>query len=196
MIFELYALACFFLPNILWQFCRRNEIKRQVGSFRHLLWAYVFMLYCFIAVYDAAGIGTLGDVLRIGRIVCSFHFVPFSSDGIMTYVLNVLMFVPFGFLMPLIWKPYRCMKHVALGGLVFSSCIEFFQIFSFRVVDIDDLLMNTIGAILGYLIWKVFSLLFPKAGTRAVMICRGEPFVYILLGMLGIFFLYHWTLLL
>lgn len=49
-----------------------------------------------------------------------------------------------------------------LYGFTVSSIIEFSQLFLARGTDIDDLILNTIGTMVGYLKFIVFSKLFPK----------------------------------
>ena len=70
---------------------------------------------------------------------------------------NVLVFLPLGLLPPLIWKKYRSFLHGLLPGFLFSLSAECLQYFTGRSVDIDDLLLNTLGAALGWLVWKVFK---------------------------------------
>ena len=44
------------------------------------------------------------------------NLIPFSSEGAMTYILNIIMFMPLGFLLPLIWENFRNAKKVVLMG--------------------------------------------------------------------------------
>lgn len=69
---------------------------------------------------------------------------------------NVLVFLPLGLLPPLIWKKYRRFLHGLLPGFLFSLSAECLQYFTGRSVDIDDLLLNTLGAALGWLVWRLF----------------------------------------
>ncbi len=70
---------------------------------------------------------------------------------------NIGWFVPFGILVPLIWKNMRFLM-VLLGGAAFSLVIELTQLlFRKGVCELDDLLLNTIGAALGYGIYWVFK---------------------------------------
>ena len=105
---------------------------------------------------------------------------------------NVLAFMPFGFLLPLIWKNFRNAKKVVLMGFLMSLAIEICQLFNIRTTDIDDLLMNTLGTLVGYCCWKVFSLIFRNAGTKCVEIKKSEPVIYMFGGILGLFLLYNW----
>ncbi|MGD7044668.1 VanZ family protein [Jeotgalibacillus proteolyticus] len=75
--------------------------------------------------------------------------------------LNVLLFVPFGFFLSLKISSLqnKITLIVILTGLLLSLFIEVFQ-FSIpmgRSADIDDLILNTIGAFIGYIIWTFYS---------------------------------------
>ncbi|MDE6087277.1 MAG: VanZ family protein [Oscillospiraceae bacterium] len=65
--------------------------------------------------------------------------------------------MPMGFFMPVLWKEYDSLKKIASLGLILSVSIELLQIFTFRLTDIDDIITNTTGAILGYLVFKFIS---------------------------------------
>lgn len=66
---------------------------------------------------------------------------------------NVLIFAPLGFFAPLLWKPLR-RWWAALGlSAAVSLLIEFLQLFLGRSVDVDDLILNTLGGLLGYLLF-------------------------------------------
>lgn len=63
---------------------------------------------------------------------------------------NVLAFAPFGFVLPIISPDNRKLLNITLLSLEFSLTIELLQlIFKVGIFDVDDLLMNTIGGIIG-----------------------------------------------
>ena len=66
-------------------------------------------------------------------------------------LLNIALFVPLGFLLPLLAKPFR-KWYAALGaGFGVSLLIELSQFFTGRgMCDVDDLFTNTLGAMLGW----------------------------------------------
>ena len=150
------------------------------------------MFYGYLAVQEAAGIGSIWDLITYGKLDNSINLIPFSSEGAMTYILNIIMFMPLGFLLPLIWENFRNAKKVVLMGFLMSLTIEICQLFNIRTTDIDDLMMNTLGALVGYCCWKVFSLVFRNAGTKCVEIKKSEPVIYMFGGILGVFLLYNW----
>lgn len=64
---------------------------------------------------------------------------------------NVLVFVPFGFLFPFVAKEGERFFVMLLNAFVFVLGIEMFQLFSaFGAFDVDDILLNCLGASLGY----------------------------------------------
>ena len=86
-------------------------------------------------------------------------------------VANVVMFVPLGFLLPVAFRKMRSFGKTTLSLALFSFAIEFTQYFTGRSADIDDLMLNTLGGILGYLFFFAISKLFgkkqsPKTGRR------------------------------
>lgn len=68
---------------------------------------------------------------------------------------NILVFVPFGFLFPMVRPERRHFGDMFLNVLVFVLEIEVFQLFSaFGAFDVDDIILNCFGAVLGYIIYR------------------------------------------
>jgi glycopeptide antibiotics resistance protein len=72
---------------------------------------------------------------------------------------NIALFFPLGILLPLVSDRFRSMKRVVLLGFCLSLSIETIQFFSRfigspRAVDIDDVLLNTLGACVGFVIYR------------------------------------------
>ena len=66
------------------------------------------------------------------------------------YIQNILFFIPYGFLFP--WKDNW--KRVFVTALVLSVSIELSQfIFNLGWCEVDDVISNTLGAMIGYWIW-------------------------------------------
>ena len=64
------------------------------------------------------------------------------------------MFVPVGIVYPIVYKNLDNHKKVIAAGVGFSLVIEFLQLpFYSRVSDIDDVILNSLGYVLGYLIY-------------------------------------------
>lgn len=78
---------------------------------------------------------------------------------------NIGMFLPLGFFTALLWRKPSWWKST-LTGLLSSCTIEFVQFFIGRSTDIDDVILNTTGAILGYVLFWFFRLLCPGFAAR------------------------------
>ena len=71
------------------------------------------------------------------------------------YLGNVLLGIPFGFLVPFVWRV--SLSRVLVAGLCFSLSIEALQwlatklmvAFPSRAVDINDVILNTLGVLIG-----------------------------------------------
>ena len=73
---------------------------------------------------------------------------------------NGAMFLPLGFFPALLWRGENW-KLSLLIGLCFSTCVEFVQFFIGRGSDIDDILLNTFGALCGWWIYLLLRRLAP-----------------------------------
>ena len=82
-------------------------------------------------------------------------FRDFSSSNIMGMALNAVMFAPLGFLLPAYFERYRHWGRTLAAGFLTSLTVELIQLFTFRATDVDDLIMNTLGALLGFLMAKL-----------------------------------------
>ncbi|WP_100065894.1 VanZ family protein [Miniphocaeibacter massiliensis] len=112
-----------------------------------------------------------------------------SSIG---YVLNVIMFIPLGFLLPFLWKSKDRIGSVLSYGFMLSLAIEISQLLNDRTTGVDDLLMNTIGAVIGFIIFRMLKGI-KKWSNNRIETYKLEPAFYIAAMFLGKFFLYNWV---
>ena len=88
------------------------------------------------------------------------RFIPFETirqqlstigtDESRTQLLgNTLLFLPWGFFLPLLWQRFRRFFPIAGMCLGLTCFIEFTQLFIGRTVDVDDLLLNFCGSMAG-----------------------------------------------
>lgn len=136
----------------LYLLCKRVTKKKESGL-RSLL-VVLFGLY-LAAVFSVTGVPGIASL----HFEPNVHFLLFEDAGhglgqyLKNSVLNILLFVPLGCLAPMLWSRFCSARAIALLGFSCSVLIEFSQLFNFRATDVDDLLMNTIGALLGYLLF-------------------------------------------
>jgi glycopeptide antibiotics resistance protein len=89
-----------------------------------------------------------------------------TSHNIINLLGNIALFIPLGIFLPLvIGKEYMSLKSVCCISILVSLCFEVSQVvFSIGTFDVDDLLLNTFGGMLGYFIFK--STLIEKSFFR------------------------------
>ena len=82
-------------------------------------------------------------------------FQDFSARNMEGMVLNAIMFAPLGFLLPAYFERYRHWGRTLAAGFLTSMAVELIQLFTFRATDVDDLIMNTLGTVVGFLLAKL-----------------------------------------
>ena len=148
------------------RYCFRNS-RRAV--------CYLIMSLYLAAVDAVVGLPSL-LYIRFDR---NINLVPFAYmfSDYRNSLLNVLLFVPLGFLLPVLWKRFRSFLWTGLFGLSFSLAIELLQLLTLRATDVNDLMTNTTGTILGWLLGRLVLRLFPsirpswKTGELAIVFC-------------------------
>lgn len=84
------------------------------------------------------------------------------SNVYLQFFLNIVMFIPMGLLLPIIYEKSRSYGKIALISFCVTLTIELIQLLwphSNRIFDVDDLICNTAGALIGYSIWKLIIIL-------------------------------------
>lgn len=128
---------------------KRIEFHKELLMFFFII--YVILLY-YIVTFQDNNYGTN-------------NFIPFkemlrydisSSLFIKNVIGNIILFVPLGIFVTLYIKNKSFLITFILS-LIISCSIEFVQSIIGRTVDIDDVILNTFGGLLGYLMYKVGS---------------------------------------
>lgn len=71
-------------------------------------------------------------------------------------ILNVLLFIPMGMLLPITSTRFRNLRVILITGFLCSFMIEAAQLLTLRATDINDLISNTVGTAIGFIIYKAF----------------------------------------
>ena len=160
-----------FLPLLpimaLFHFALRKKDKKSnmKTAMPHIVAVYIFCL-ALTVIFSITDIPSV-YVLELDAVM---NFVPFAalSGNFHQYVLNILLFVPVGFLLPALWKKFGKWHLTFACGFLLSLSIEIIQLFNSRITDIDDLLMNTAGAIIGYCLFLLAKRMFPKIAKLSI----------------------------
>ena len=148
-------------------------MKKQIRILGKILFIlYIVFLLWFLIVSDWYGRGGVLDEYH-------YNLTPFTEMkrfwryreqlGIWSAINlfgNVLIFVPFGFF-EAVASRNRSFWTIMLDGLLVSLLVEVFQ-FVAKVgrFDVDDLILNTSGVVIGYIIFLICNTVRRKYGAK------------------------------
>ncbi|PEM86781.1 hypothetical protein CN627_16575 [Bacillus wiedmannii] len=168
--------------------------KKGVNWWKELI-SFLFVIYIGMVVAITLFPIPIGFPTGIENIRLSINIIPFASiikdigkigiayDGDVLFMIglivrnvggNILLLMPLGFLAPIIWDKFKKIKNTILLGLAISISIELLQLteslFSGwgRITDIDDVVFNVIGSIVGYFIYKITLMLASKFNIQVL----------------------------
>ena len=85
------------------------------------------------------------------------------GNSLYNVIGNILLFIPFGFAIPLLFKNHNKLFKVTLYGFIASFSIELLQYLTCtNFTDIDDVIFNTLGALVGFLTFNIFIFIVRK----------------------------------
>ena len=111
---------------------------------------FYFIFSCYLSVvYVLVG---LPNVTYI-RAELNLNLIPFAGmiDDLKNSFLNILLFIPLGITLPLLWSKFITLRSTLLFGFGVSLTIEILQMLTFRATDVNDLITNTLGVLVGFI---------------------------------------------
>ncbi len=125
--------------------------KKKIILYRDILTLlsiiYILMLYFLLLSTDFAASG--------------MNYIPFRemtrySIGSKSFFYNVIgniaLFIPFGFIISEFLKAKK-ISHVIIPSFIISLSAEIIQLKIGRAIDVDDIILNTVGALIGFMIF-------------------------------------------
>lgn len=82
---------------------------------------------------------------------------PIASIAFYNLAGNIILFIPFGFFIPLVWSKCRGWVKMHIIAFAIPIFIEGTQYFIGRSIDVDDVLLNAIAIVLGFMLFKVLQ---------------------------------------
>ena len=164
-----------------------NKLRKKIGEQGN--WVRIlFVLYILIVIkviifkypYEelrAIASSWRRDVILEG--LGTANFTPFKTikmyivyayklNSVENLAGNVLVFVPFGFLFPFVAREGERFFVMFVNAFVFILGIEVFQLFSaLGACDVDVILLNCLGAAMGYGIYRIFMIWQKREGKVA-----------------------------
>lgn len=136
----------------------RQELRERITSvFFKCSFAFLLGIYCYLVL----GITILSR--ERSNTSYSIRPIPFSTWGtdlwnLTLWTENILLMVPLGVLLYILWAPFRKISWSVSAGLLLSLLIECIQLFTrLGKFEMDDIINNVIGTCMGFLICKGFS---------------------------------------
>ncbi len=147
----------FIVPVLILYFLYLKKSKRK-QSLLHICGIFLFYYYLF-GILTVTGIGYTSTMSFRPKI----SLIPFFDmiSGPIDTILNVVLFVPLVFFLPLLYQKYCNIKSVVLTGFLFSLSVEIVQMFGWGSTDINDLITNTAGVCAGYWVYYLLSKVLP-----------------------------------
>lgn len=133
-----------------------------------LFYIYILLLSYFLFFSERYGRDLVTEEYNLQLFKEIMRFVKYREriglKGFMINIFgNILAFMPFGFFVPLLNKAYRKFYLIAILSIIFSLVVELAQlILRVGVFDVDDILLNSIGGIFGYLSFLIIRFIFKK----------------------------------
>jgi len=162
-----FGLCFMFLVIIIGVYKKRQETFLQ-GFVQSSFLVYVFMVLTltgyFMLFREVAAQGWWHRVLHRIHTKERINLRPFLmfkqfQIGSTQVVGNLVMLLPLGIYIPLLYPKFPGFLKVFIICLFVSISIELMQLItSVRSTDIDDVILNTSGAIVGYVLYKFFRL--------------------------------------
>lgn len=133
-----------------------------------LFYIYILLLSYFLFFSERYGRDLVTEEYNLQLFKEIMRFVKYREKiGLKGFMINIfgniLAFMPFGFFVPLLNKAYRKFYLIAILSIIFSLVVELAQlILRVGVFDVDDILLNSIGGIFGYLSFLIIRFIFKK----------------------------------
>ena len=149
-------------------------MRKQGKTLKILWWVYIALLFVFVVVKFKGSFYELSDRVNTYSMQGSINYnlIPFRSMSaqieritqwwaLKNLLGNIIPFIPFGFLLPVTYKKFSSAISVFVIGLASILVIESFQFFTkLGSFDVDDIILNMIGIVCGYVIFLVTNRLF------------------------------------
>ena len=163
---EYESLILFAIPWVIYRvvvFALKRKFSIKTEFIKALFYFSIIFIYCLTIfpfpfyVYPHA-VGNPFQLMNLipfksiyGSLTHFYYMVPLRNIG-----GNILLFMPLGFVLPLRYKLNKLWKVMFIGFFI-SLTVEVVQLFtSIRSFDVDDLILNTLGTIIGFVIFLLF----------------------------------------
>lgn len=139
-------------------------------------WLYICLLFVIVVVKFNGSFEELENriIMFSSEETINFNLIPFRSIGVqLTHINewwalknilgNIISFIPFGFLLPIVYNKINSFFKFFASNILFILFVESFQ-FSTKIgcFDVDDIILNFVGSLCGYLVLLLVKFLFKR----------------------------------
>ena len=142
----------------------RGRIRERAGELLKQPWLVLFLLYTGYLITSTLFGRTLSYP---DKKVLHYLFFSGNAEGNREIIENILLYIPYVFLMLQAFRPPKALKAstlLAAGTTLFTEISQL--LFWLGEFQISDLIYNTVGGLLGWLLWKLVRLVFPGRDRR------------------------------
>ena len=167
---------------------KRDVLKKLFLNIMFYGVMFLYALILFFLLFKKKSVGSFQTINLIPfRTIIDYLFnedVIVRSFAFSNIMGNIAIFIPLGIYIPLLINKKSIFTNSAIVALI-SLCVEIVQyILAIGTADVDDIILNTIGGLLGILIFKLVYLIF-KDKSKVVI-----TFLTPIGGVIAVIFLF------
>lgn len=150
-------------------------VKHRI-TLKIIWWIYIIVLFLLVVIKFHGSTSAIINRIESNSLpgAINYNLIPFHSISVqLAYISqgwarynllgNIVPFMPFGFLLPIVFDKMNTFWKVIGVGLAVDLCIEVFQyITKTGSFDVDDIILNITGIALGYLLIKFTRIIFVR----------------------------------
>lgn len=154
------------IPNIKWiilfgfAFCvlfmsmgKKNWVKHDGNFVKSIICVSLLSLSCSFIFVMTLFRRSIGAEFDFRSKPFESYYIAFAEGGIevmLQIIINIVMFIPIGFLLPCCFRMYEKYRYVLITALIASVAIELLQlIFRIGLFETDDVINNVFGTMMG-----------------------------------------------
>lgn len=150
----------------IWYFIQKKRKKDVYLNKKKLIFSALLIGYIIVVVFATLLMERKAVLIEANLVPFSSYISAWNSFGMFLWrniILNICMFIPLGMILPLfhrVFKKWWCTYSV---GLLLTILIEVSQYISKRgIFEVDDIINNTLGCMIGYGIWQLGYFIYCK----------------------------------
>jgi len=158
----------------------KKRWQKRPGGKKENIWLLIFILYfvglMYVSFYPNPARETQAEqfssVTPFVGIYYAFKY--HITHTMLQYFLNILLYIPFGILVPIIFKKvFNYGRMIVRAGIfiVVVECLQWILPFSNRIFDMEDILCNMLGVIVGFSIYILFKKVLSEKQYKFLLVC-------------------------